>query len=74
MSDHNPFDRVRRRVEAGPELFESDKQQFTEKQPKLDHQAPKEDISSMTEDEFLDHVSESLANAPSDMADKKPDH
>ncbi|HET9661896.1 MAG TPA: hypothetical protein VFP05_16330 [Thermomicrobiales bacterium] len=72
MSSPIPIDRVRRREDSGPELFDSDKQQFSRKQAKLDQQASMEVFNPEDEDESRKPVSEPAADAAAAEPDEAP--
>ena len=74
MSSPIPIDRVRKREDSGPELFDSDKQRFSQKQAKLDQQAAAEVFNPDAEDESGEQVAESPADATADEPGETPGH
>lgn len=59
MSDHNPIDRVRNRTEA-PQKFEDARETYTEKEAKLEREAPLDPPQPEEEGDFKERMQEKL--------------
>ena len=67
MSDKLPIDRVRNRVEGGPEIFETANETYSEKDAKLERNAPLEQGPDEDEESFKKRVEDRLKDATDDV-------
>lgn len=70
MSERRPIDRVRSRTENEPDLFETDRDTFAQKQDKLHREAPldQRQPTDESEEDMKERVSDQLKKAQDKFA------